>query len=126
MLTIVLFISSLSFAENKKPHKTETGRHTFFFVESKDLLPWDEDQQMEFDNEVDDVVRAFCFKNALIKKAQATIDHEKAIAKETGFINAKAMHDAGSIIVRMKPETDKLAKFLKEATQKDASSYECQ
>lgn len=125
---LILCLSSIAFGADgkKKSHQTATGKYPFYYadVEGQDNS-WTEEMQADYDGKMDDTINELCIDTVAVQRAQATLEHEKEVGKMTGLVNKIAVHEAGSVLVNMKPIIAHLAKIVKDGTGKDASTYEC-
>lgn len=128
MKALILMIIS-GFALNAQAlgtyHKTADGKYPHYYVDKAGTEPWNEADQTEYDDVMDQAIDSLCFKTAQVERAQETINNEKEVGKSTGYVDAKAVHDAGLTLNRLKKEIEPVAKIIKDETGKDASSYEC-
>lgn len=124
LILTITFLSSPAMAIGTY-HKTENGKYPHYYAEKSTDTPWDDKDQAAYDQAMDEAIEELCFKSTEVKMLQDKIAEEKAIGKESGYIDATAIHDATANLLRLKKEIEPTAKTIKDETGKDASQYEC-
>ena len=126
-LLLVLIFSTTVFADGapkKTLHKTAAGKYPIWYAPAPGDA-WTEELQADYDAKMDDTLNELCIDTVSVQRAQETIKHEQEVGKTTGFVDKTAMHDAGSVLVNLKPTVERLSKIVKDGTGKDASEWEC-
>lgn len=127
LLIFLVLFCSVGFADKSWTyHKTESGKYPHYYADAPGDTPWDDEDQKKYDEAVDQAISQLCLESEEVRRAQATLDNEKQVGKATGYVDATAIHDAGSQLVSLKSKIEPLAKIIKDETGKDASSYPCE
>lgn len=126
LLIGLMIISTTVLAAEKTKHQTATGKYPIYYanVEGQNN-DWDDEMQLDYDDKMDNAILEYCLAKGSVANAEAVIAHEKEVGKMTGLVDKTAIHQAGSTIVKMKPQIVKLGGIIKEGTHKEADSYEC-
>lgn len=71
------------------------------YTPDKSFDPMSAEEQKEFDEKMDEFVDRVCGWDMQIVNAKKAIDHEKKVEKLTGVYSKSALHDAGSLVIKL-------------------------
>lgn len=97
------------------------------YTPSKDFDPiTDEQEQKEFDDEVDGLIRSVCDYDARLVLANRSLDRQKEIQKISGTVDLTAMNNAGGAIVDVTKLRQQKLDLYKKVMGQDLKNYECE
>ena len=109
---IIVFVSSIGFAKWTPDPKA-----------GFDPIPPEE--QEEFDQLVDGLVQQVCFYDVQLTQAKETITRQKAIQKQTGTVDLKAIHHAGEVVVDVTEAKKRHTDLFRKIMGKELKNYDC-
>lgn len=125
---IILFLAQVSFAEDQViPNQLVAPKdYKAKYIPTSGFDKMSPQEQIEFDQEVDQLIQEYCGQGIMLNNAQGTLDNEKEINKITGTANVDKLHSAGATIVFATKTRKKISENYKKVLGKDLTNNECQ